>query len=262
MSETIKAIQTQLKTILPDDERLLVWRQDSRVGVQKAIQNWRKSQDRTAKKQTAFVHRFDIERQYWEQGYDNIAGIDEVGRGPLAGPVIAAAVILPHNFNVLDVIDSKQLSAKKREDLYEKIMTQALAVGIGEVDATTIDDINIYEAARMAMTIAVSKLQLNAEVLLIDAMRLDLDIPQEFLIKGDARSNSIGAASIVAKVTRDRLMTDYDLKYPGYGFERNAGYGTKEHLQAIGRKGITPIHRKTFAPIKDMQSSIAKTPRD
>jgi len=262
MSETIKAIRTQLETISPDDERLLVWQQDSRVGVQKAIQNWRKSQDRTAKKQTAFVHRFDIERQYWEQGYDNIAGIDEVGRGPLAGPIIAAAVILPHNFNVLDVIDSKQLSAKKREDLYEKIMTQALAVGIGEVDATIVDDINIYEAARMAMTIAVSKLQLNAEVLLIDAMRLDLDIPQEFLIKGDARSNSIGAASIVAKVTRDRLMTDYGLKYPGYGFERNAGYGTKEHLQAIERKGITPIHRKTFAPIKDMQSSIAKSPRD
>ena len=262
MSETIKAIRTQLETISPDDERLLVWQQDSRVGVQKAIQNWRKSQDRTAKKQTAFVHRFDIERQYWEQGYDNIAGIDEVGRGPLAGPIIAAAVILPHNFNVLDVIDSKQLSAKKREDLYEKIMTQALAVGIGEVDANIIDVINIYEAARMAMTIAVSKLQLNAEVLLIDAMRLDLDIPQEFLIKGDARSNSIGAASIVAKVTRDRLMTDYGLKYPGYGFERNAGYGTKEHLQAIERKGITPIHRKTFAPIKDMQSSIAKSPRD
>lgn len=262
MSETIKEIRTQLETISPGDERLLVWQQDSRVGVQKAIQNWRKSQDRTAKKQTAFVHRFDIERQYWEQGYDNIAGIDEVGRGPLAGPVIAAAVILPHNFNVIDVIDSKQLSAKKRLDLYEKIMTQALAVGIGEVEAATIDDINIYEAARMAMTIAVSKLQLKAEVLLIDAMRLDLDIPQEFLIKGDARSNSIGAASIVAKVTRDRLMTDYGLKYPGYGFERNAGYGTKEHLQAIETKGITPIHRKTFAPIKDMQSSIAKSPRD
>ena len=202
MSETIKAIQTQLKTILPDDERLLVWQQDSRVGVQKAIQNWRKSQDRTAKKQTAFVHRFDIERQYWEQGYDNIAGIDEVGRGPLAGPVIAAAVILPHNFNVLDVIDSKQLSAKKREDLYEKIMTQALAVGIGEVDATIVDDINIYEAARMAMTIAVSKLQLNAEVLLIDAMRLDLDIPQEFLIKGDARSNSIGVIPFLSMAWR------------------------------------------------------------
>ncbi len=150
------------------------------------------------------------------------------------------------------MIDSKQLSADKRDRLYDVIMAEALAIGIGQVDAETIDAINIYQAARLAMTQAVQQLSIPVDGLLIDAMQLDLDLPQESLIKGDARSNSIGAASIIAKVTRDRLMAEYGKRYPAYGFQHNAGYGTKEHLVAIEEYGITPLHRKTFAPIKNM----------
>ncbi len=252
MTDTIANIKLQLKNTSPNDEQLLIWQQDKRVGVQNALKAWQKKQVMLREKREHFLSRFDIERQYWMQGYDLIAGVDEVGRGPLAGPVVAAAVILPHDFDVLDVIDSKQLSAKKRDELYDKIIEKAISIGVGRVEASIIDEINIYEAARVAMTEAVNQLAPIPEALLIDAMRLDLDLPQEFLIKGDARSNSIGAASIIAKVTRDRLMAFYGLKYPGYGFEKNAGYGTKEHLEGIKKIGITPIHRKTFAPIKDI----------
>ncbi|WP_394457044.1 ribonuclease HII [Leuconostoc suionicum] len=252
MTDTIANIKLQLKNMSPNDEQLLIWQQDKRVGVQNALRAWQKKQVMVQEKREHFLSRFDIERQYWMQGYDLVAGVDEVGRGPLAGPVVAAAVILPHDFDVLDVIDSKQLSAKKRDELYDKIIEKAISIGVGSVEASIIDEINIYEAARVAMTEAVNQLAPVPEALLIDAMRLDLDLPQEFLIKGDARSNSIGAASIIAKVTRDRLMASYGLKYPGYGFGKNAGYGTKEHLEGIKKIGITPIHRKTFAPIKDI----------
>ncbi|MCT4402627.1 MULTISPECIES: ribonuclease HII [Leuconostoc] len=252
MTDTIANIKLQLKNMSPNDEQLLIWQQDKRVGVQNALRAWQKKQVMVQEKREHFLSRFDIERQYWMQGYDLVAGVDEVGRGPLAGPVVAAAVILPHDFDVLDVIDSKQLSAKKRDELYDKIIEKAISIGVGSVEASIIDEINIYEAARVAMTEAVNQLAPVPEALLIDAMRLDLDLPQEFLIKGDARSNSIGAASIIAKVTRDRLMASYGLKYHGYGFEKNAGYGTKEHLEGIKKIGITPIHRKTFAPIKDI----------
>ncbi|MFT8965929.1 ribonuclease HII [Leuconostoc suionicum] len=252
MTDTIANIKLQLKNMSPNDEQLLIWQQDKRVGVQNALRAWQKKQVMVQEKREHFLSRFDIERQYWMQGYDLVAGVDEVGRGPLAGPVVAAAVILPHDFDVLDVIDSKQLSAKKRDELYDKIIEKAISIGVGSVEASIIDEINIYEAARVAMTEAVNQLAPVPEALLIDALRLDLDLPQEFLIKGDARSNSIGAASIIAKVTRDRLMASYGLKYHGYGFEKNAGYGTKEHLEGIKKIGITPIHRKTFAPIKDI----------
>ncbi|API71825.1 ribonuclease HII [Leuconostoc suionicum] len=252
MTDTIANIKLQLKNMSPNDGQLLIWQQDKRVGVQNALRAWQKKQVMVQEKREHFLSRFDIERQYWMQGYDLVAGVDEVGRGPLAGPVVAAAVILPHDFDVLDVIDSKQLSAKKRDELYDKIIEKAISIGVGSVEASIIDEINIYEAARVAMTEAVNQLAPVPEALLIDAMRLDLDLPQEFLIKGDARSNSIGAASIIAKVTRDRLMASYGLKYHGYGFEKNAGYGTKEHLEGIKKIGITPIHRKTFAPIKDI----------
>ncbi|GMA69138.1 ribonuclease HII [Leuconostoc litchii] len=252
MPETIASIKQQLKTMNDGDERLVIWQQDKRIGVQNALKSWQNRKEKLRLKRENFLTRFDIERQYWSQGYDLIAGIDEVGRGPLAGPVIAAAVILPHDFDIIDVIDSKQLSFHKRDELYDQIIEKAISIGIGLVDSPIIDKINIYEAARVAMTEAVKQLAPEPEALLIDAMRLDIDLPQEFLIKGDARSNSIGAASIIAKVTRDRLMKEYALQYPGYGFEKNAGYGTKEHLEAIKKIGITPIHRKTFAPIKDI----------
>lgn len=253
MSESISEIKQQLKFINdPTDQRLAEWSQDTRKGVQTAVSSWHKRQKQYALKQVAFQKRFDIEKQYWAKGLVNVAGIDEVGRGPLAGPVVSAAVILPHDFNQVDVIDSKQLSADKRDRLYDVIMSEALAIGIGQVDAETIDAINIYQAARLAMTQAVQQLSIPVDGLLIDAMQLDLDLPQESLIKGDARSNSIGAASIIAKVTRDRLMAEYGKRYPAYGFQHNAGYGTKEHLVAIEEYGITPLHRKTFAPIKNM----------
>ena len=173
-------------------------------------------------------------------------------RGPLAGPVVSAAVILPENFHLVEVNDSKQLSLKKREELFDQIMEQALAVGIGIKDEQVIDSVNIYEATKLAMKEAVRELAVKPDCLLIDAMALDLNIPQEKIIKGDAKSISIACASIIAKVTRDKMMESYHEQYPGYGFDKNSGYGTKEHLEGLKLQGITPIHRKTFAPIKEM----------
>lgn len=195
------------------------------------------------------------EKNLREQGIKFIGGVDEVGRGPLAGPVVTACVILPENFNVLGVDDSKKLSEKKREALYEIILEKAVGWGLGFCDNKVIDEINILEATKKAMKEAVenannSLLQKgagNLEHLLIDAVKLDnLSIPQTSIIKGDANSISIAAASIVAKVTRDRLMVEYSEKYPHYGFESNKGYGTKAHYEGIQKYGITPIHRETF----------------
>ncbi|MBZ6008330.1 ribonuclease HII [Leuconostoc gelidum subsp. aenigmaticum] len=252
MTETISSIKSLLKQIDDiSDIRLLEWRTDSRLGVQTALKVWDKHYSKLRQQEKAFQKRFSFERHYWHQGITHIAGIDEVGRGPLAGPVIAAAVILPSDFYNVDVIDSKQLSAKKREELYHIIIEQAVSIGVGVVDAATIDDINIYQAAKLAMTKAVKDLAPEPEVLLIDAMSLDVPITQESLIKGDTLSNSIGAASIIAKVTRDRLMAEYSMIYPGYGFSKNAGYGTKEHLAGLKKRGITPIHRLSFQPVHD-----------
>ena len=223
---------------------------DQRLGVQQLVHSFQKRQTKVAQAQADFVRRLGFEKEAWAQGRPLVAGIDEVGRGPLAGPVVAAAVILPHDFNLYEVNDSKQLSLKKREHLAPLILEQAVAVGIGVVDNQTIDTINIYEAARQAMSSAVNDLGLLPDQLLIDAMELDTKISQKKLIKGDARSVSIGAASIIAKTTRDQLMADYAKDYPGYGFEKNAGYGTKEHLFGIEQFGITPLHRRSFEPIK------------
>lgn len=174
-----------------------------------------------------------------------------MGRGPLAGPVVTAAVIIDENFNLIEVNDSKKLSPEKRLKLYPKILAEAVSVAVGVKDAQVIDQINIYEADRLAMAEAVNNLDRRPDALLVDAMQVPVDINQIKLIKGDAKSNSIAAASIVAKVYRDKLMDDYAQLYPEYGFERNAGYGTKEHLAAIKKYGPSPIHRKTFAPVSD-----------
>ena len=192
------------------------------------------------------------EKELYKAGYQTIAGIDEVGRGPLAGPVVAAAVILPPGCKIKGLNDSKKIPKKKHQEIYQAVLDKALAVGIGLIDNEVIDQVNIYEATKLAMKEALSKLSLKPDYLLIDAMKLDIDIPQESIIKGDANSLSIAAASIVAKVTRDKLMADYDKEYPGYDFAQNAGYGTKSHLQGLERKGVTPIHRKTFEPVKSM----------
>lgn len=190
-----------------------------------------------------------FEREYWIKN-QLVAGIDEVGRGPLAGPVVAAAVVLDENFNLAEVHDSKQLSVKKREELVPQIKEQVIDYAFGVVTAEQIDEINIYQAARIAMSEAYNGLSHQVHGLLIDAMELDLTIAQTSLIKGDDRSISIGAASILAKDYRDKLMTEYDLQYPGYDFKNNAGYGTAKHLAGLEKLGITPIHRKTFAPVK------------
>lgn len=251
MTETIADIKAALTTIGSSDARLKLWAQDSRKGVRRLVERYQRQQIKLQAKIEHFHHRFDFEQRYWENGYINIAGIDEVGRGPLAGPVVAAAVILKHDFNLIDVIDSKQLSAHQRLELDQKIRQQALAIGIAQVDADVIDQVNIYQASRQAMLLAAQQLNPQPQALLIDAMQIDSPLAQESLIKGDARSNSIAAASIIAKVSRDQLMADYAKKYPGYGFEHNAGYGTAEHLAAIKQQGICPVHRRTFAPIKD-----------
>ena len=190
-----------------------------------------------------------IEREYFRQGYTSVAGVDEVGRGPLAGPVVCAAVILPleEERRISGINDSKKLSAKKREMLAEQIQAVARAHAIEEVDAETIDRINILQATRLCMKRAVERLNPPADFVLTDGnMTLDLVLPQKSIVKGDALVCSIGAASILAKTYRDALMAEYAKSYPEYGFERNAGYGTAQHIRAIQEVGICPIHRRTF----------------
>lgn len=189
------------------------------------------------------------EKEYAQ--YTHICGIDEVGRGPLAGPVVACAVVLPKDVTILYLNDSKKLSEKKRESLYDEIMEKAVAVGIGAVGPARIDEINIlqatYEAMRMAIEDLTGKLGKEPDLLLNDAVTIpEVDIPQMPIIKGDAKSISIAAASIVAKVTRDHLMIEYDQVLPGYDFAKNKGYGTKAHIAGLKELGATPIHRKTF----------------
>ncbi|AQR76510.1 ribonuclease HII [Paenibacillus larvae] len=186
------------------------------------------------------------EKELWAAGYTAIAGIDEVGRGCLFGDVVAAAVILPADSYIEEINDSKKLTEKKREALFETIMNEAVAVGIGRVDVQTIERINIKQAARLAMKLAVEELALAPDYLLIDAEKVDLSFPQEAVIHGDELSQSIAAASIVAKVTRDRLCAEWDGLYPGYGIAGHKGYATKEHREQIRLLGPTPLHRSLF----------------
>lgn len=192
------------------------------------------------------------EKKLYKQNINLIAGIDEVGRGPLAGPVVAAAVILPKNFYDKRINDSKKISEKKREELYEVIISNAISVGFGVVSNERIDEINIYEATKEAMKQAINNLNIEPEYLLIDAMKLDTFIPSMSIIKGDASSQSIAAASIVAKVVRDKMMYELDKKYPLYDFKNNKGYGTKKHIDAINKYGVLPEHRKSFKPVCDI----------
>lgn len=211
--------------------------------------------ERLEKMRLRFQEMREIETELRLKGYKFLAGVDEVGRGPLAGPVVAACVVLPEDFDILGVDDSKKLSEKKRNELYDIIIEKALAYGIGTVDNNVIDEVNILQATKLAMreAIAASDASLEAshgekiDFVLFDAMEIkEVEKEQISLIKGDARSLSIAAASIVAKVTRDRMMVEYDGIYPGYNFSGNKGYGTKAHYEGIDNFGITPIHRKTF----------------
>lgn len=224
---------------------------DMRKGVQTALKSCQKRIEKEQKRAEHFMEMQYYERLAYKEGASFIAGVDEVGRGPLAGPVVAAAVILPKNIEDLGFDDSKKLSVSKREEIYRLIQEKAIAIGIGIVDADIIDQVNIYQASRLAMQQAVSELKIQPDYLLIDAMKIDVNTPQIGIIKGDAKSISIAAASIVAKQVRDQMMQEFDELYPGYDFSNNAGYGTPKHLEGLKTKGICPIHRKTFAPIKD-----------
>ncbi|MEN0649140.1 ribonuclease HII [Caldifermentibacillus hisashii] len=252
MKQTIKEIEMLLQSVTePDDPFVKKCQQDERKGVQALLQRWKKKQEELMAEKRRFEKMMVYEKEAQKQGFQYVAGIDEVGRGPLAGPVVAAAVILPENIFISGINDSKKLSSKKREQLYQEIKNEALAIGIGVVGADVIDEINIYQATKKAMNIAINQLSIFPDFLLIDAMKIDTPITQRSLIKGDSLSVSIASASIIAKVYRDRLMMEYSKKYPEYLFEKNAGYGTREHIQAIRKFGPTPIHRKTFAPIKE-----------
>jgi ribonuclease HII len=195
---------------------------------------------------------YHYEQELYDLGFHYIAGVDEAGRGPLAGPVVAAAVILKKGAKLEIVNDSKQLTEKQRDLALIEIKENALAIGIGIASVEEIDLINIYRATKEAMYSAIEKLKIKPEFVLIDAMPMELDIPLKSIIKGDELSVSIAAASIVAKTTRDAYMLEMDKIFPEYGFKNHKGYGTKEHLQAIETYGITPIHRKSFQPIKSM----------
>lgn len=196
---------------------------------------------------------YKFERELRNSGVKYIAGVDEVGRGPLVGPVVTACVVLPEKFDLDGLTDSKKLSEKKRDYFYEEIKNQALGIGIGQCSAEEIDKYNIYEATKIAMKRAINNClkECKIEHVLIDAMKLDLDIPTTSIIKGDLKSITISAASIIAKVTRDKLMRELDLKYPLYDFKKNVGYPTKEHIAAINEYGILKEHRKTFGPVKE-----------
>ena len=198
------------------------------------------------------------EKELYKNNITLIAGVDEAGRGPLVGPVVAAAVILPKNYHLEGLNDSKQLSEKKREKFYEILMTEALIIGIGIVRASEIDELNILEASRKAMYIAINNLSITPEYILSDAMSLnDIDIPTRPIIHGDALSLSIAAASVIAKVTRDHIMYELDQKYPEYNYKKNKGYPTKEHLELIKKYGITKEYRMSYKPVKFVMEELS-----
>ena len=250
---TIKEVKEQLAILRDlDDPRWASFEEDSRTGVQAAIRKRRKAILAELAEEERLETLLNYEKSLYARGIELIAGVDEVGRGPLAGPVVAAAVILPKLCKIKGLNDSKKIPKSKHEAIYNQVMKEAVAVGIGIKDNYVIDDVNIYEATKLAMIEAIEKLNPQPEHLLIDAMNLDLPIEQTPIIKGDANSLSIAAASIAAKVTRDKMMADYEQEFPGYAFAKNAGYGTKEHLSGIDKFGVTPIHRRSFEPIKSI----------
>lgn len=245
---TIQEIRIELNSISSQEWPAFIAKHqnDERSGVQKLIkqcQSWIKKEE---EEELRLECMLTYERKYYET-CDYICGIDEAGRGPLAGPVVAGAVILPKNHKIPYLNDSKQLSERKREMLYDQIMAEAIAVGIGIASPERIDQINILQATYEAMRTAIQNLGVKPQVLLNDAVIIpEVDIEQEKIIKGDAKSLSIAAASIIAKVTRDRMMKEYHELFPEYGFDSHKGYGSKDHIEVIKNIGPSPIHRKTF----------------
>lgn len=250
---TIKEVKERLAMIDELDhplfEELIL---DGRAGVQAAISKRKRELQKQVDEDLRLEKMLAYEKELYAQGIDLIAGVDEVGRGPLAGPVVAAAVILPKACKIPGLNDSKKIPKSKHKEIYEAVFQNAIAIGIGIKDNHVIDQVNIYEATKLAMMEAIGQLDPRPQHLLIDAMKLDLPISQTSIIKGDANSLSIAAASIVAKVTRDQMMEKFDREYPGYDFAQNAGYGTAKHLAGLDQLGVTPIHRRSFEPVKSM----------
>ena len=252
---TIKEIKELLATVKElDSPVFLELEKDTRSGVQNEISKRKKHIQVELDENLRLENMLTYEKDLYKQGLTLIAGVDEVGRGPLAGPVVAAAVILPQGCKIKGLNDSKKIPKKKHLEVFQAVQDQALSIGIGIIDNQVIDQVNIYEATKLAMKEAISQLSLQPQHLLIDAMKLDLPISQTSIIKGDANSLSIAAASIIAKVTRDELMKDYDQQFPGYDFTANAGYGTAKHLEGLTKLGVTPIHRTSFEPVKSLVS--------
>lgn len=254
--EKVKLSIKEIENILQNNENiseqfLLEVKNDERKGVQKAYAKWENLKEKQGQLVTQFEEMLFFEREIRRNNVTYIAGIDEVGRGPLAGPVVAAAVILPAKFQLLGLTDSKKVSKKNRDEFYEIIYSKAISIGIGIVHAEEIDRINIYEATKLAMLKAVNELAVPPEHLLIDAMKLPLPISQTSIIKGDCKSISIAASSIIAKVTRDRYMEQLSKQFPQYGFENHMGYGTVDHLKAIDDYGVCHEHRQSFAPVRE-----------
>ncbi len=231
------------------EEFLAACRMDTRAAAGKLLRRWEREQTERARVDALYQYEYEAA----QQGMEVVAGVDEAGRGPLAGPVVVAAVILPQGLFLPKLNDSKKLSAKVREELYQKIMDEAVSVGKAVIDEKIIDRINIYQATINGMYDAIFALQPQPQKVLIDAVPLDnLPMPSLSMIKGDAKSASIAAASIIAKVTRDHMMDEYDKKYPEYGFAQHKGYGTAQHVEAIRKYGPCPIHRCSFEPIRSM----------
>lgn len=244
----------EVKELLEDgisSEQLENLKSDSRAGVKKLLVQFEKKRIKKAKLLDKFESKKQFERNFWDHDL-LVAGVDEVGRGPLAGPVVTAAVILPTDNTLFEVDDSKKLSEKKREKLYREICEQAIDISIGVGSPKFIDKENIYHATELVMKDAIEGLYVKPDHILVDAMTIPVQIGQTKLYKGDSKSLSIGAASIVAKVARDHLMNMYDRIYPEFNFLHNDGYGTKEHLLALKEYGRTPIHRLSFSPVKQI----------
>ncbi len=245
----LKEIKSYFSTIKPEDydEYIQILKKDKRKTVMKYADSLEKKLEKYHMEHSRIMELYRFEKELYDLGFEMIAGLDEAGRGPLAGPVVAASVILPKGYFLEGIDDSKKLSAKKRESLYKIIHDIAIDIGVGIVDNKTIDRINILNATKLAMKKAIESMENQPEFLLIDAVKLtDINIKQKSIIKGDSTSISIAAASIIAKVTRDNIVKEYDKKYKGYGFAKHKGYGTKEHYAAIKKYGITPVHRKSF----------------
>lgn len=243
----------------PSEEFLVELELDQRVAVKKLLQAYHKRIEKAALERERFHKMLSYERQDYDEGAKLIAGVDEAGRGPLAGPLVIAAVVMPQEFFISGLNDSKQISASKRDKLYDEILQKALSVSVNIVSISNIDELNIYRATQQGMAEVLLHLDKQPDVALIDAMPVEAgDIKTVSLVHGDALSASIAAASIIAKVTRDRIMEKLDTLYPAYKFANNKGYGSKDHMQAIDQDGVTEWHRRSYEPVKSLNLEAVK----